>query len=169
MIVRDEKRTDRAAVRAVLRAAFGQSDEGDLVAQLRDDGDAIISLVAVGGTAAGGDEIVGHIMFSAMTAPFTALGLAPVAVVPARQGCGIGSGLIRVGLDRAKQQGWEGVFVVGAPAYYGRFGFTADLANGFTSPYAGAYFMARALHGALPARTGAVAYAPAFARLEVEG
>lgn len=161
MIIRDETESDHAAVRDLVTAAFGQPDEADLVERLRADGDAAIALVAEDNGA-----VVGHILFSRMSAPFRALGLAPVSVLPERQGTGIGSRLIREGLRRAEAGGWQGVFVLGDPAYYSRFGFDATLAEGFDSPYAGPYLMAFAPGGDLPGRQGRVDYAPAFATLE---
>jgi putative acetyltransferase len=82
---------------------------------------------------------------------------------------GIGARRIRAGLARAARNGWQGMFVVGEPMFYRRFGFDADLAEGFESPCAGPCLMALALAAALPARTGRIAYAPAFARLEERG
>jgi len=62
--------------------------------------------------------------------------------------------------------GWGAVFVLGNPAYYGRFGFNAGDASGFTSPYAGLHFMVLALaRGGLPMLRGRVEYAAAFAKL----
>ena len=107
-------------------------------------------------------RIVGHILFSPMRAPFRALALAPVAVLPARQRSGTGTALIRAGLARAETEGREEVFVLGEPAFYRRFGFDPALAEGFRSPYSGPYLMALALAGKLPAASGVIAYAPAL-------
>jgi putative acetyltransferase len=146
------------SVQAVLRAAFPTAAEAGLVDRLRRDGDMAIALAAREDHAA-----VGYAAFSRMAAPFKALGLGPVAVVPERQRQGIGSRLIRHGLQRAKAEGWEAVFVLGAPAYYSRFGFDANAAAGFASPYAGPHFMVVPLSaGGLAMRTGRVDYAPAF-------
>src|ERR1700753_1561467 len=41
MIVRHEKASDRAAVHALVKAAFGRSDEADLVDRLREDGSVV--------------------------------------------------------------------------------------------------------------------------------
>lgn len=150
---------DRAAVRAVIEAAFAGSDEADLVDRLREGGDREMSLVAV---ERGG--LVGHVVFSKMSAPFRALGLAPVAVAPSRQRSGVGSRLIRAGLERARAAGWQGVFVLGDPDYYRRFGFDPALAGGFVCAYAGPHLMALALGPALPASTGEIEYAAAFNR-----
>ena len=66
-----------------------------------------------------------------MTAPFRALGLGPVSVKPHRQCEGIGNQLVRMGLEQAREGGWQGVFVVGDPKFYTRFGFEPALAKGF--------------------------------------
>jgi putative acetyltransferase len=159
VVIRDEAPLDVAAVRALHQSAFGRAAEGLLVDVLRADGSSIISLVAVIA-----NEIAGHVMFSRMTAPFRALGLAPVAVLPGRQRKGIGGRLIRAGLAGAKADGWEGVFVVGDPRYYEQFGFSGKMAEGFHSPYAGPYLMVLGLSaGNLPATSGSIEYAPAFA------
>ncbi len=55
-------------------------------------------------------------------APQAAL-LAPLAVDPAQHRRGIGTALVRGGLARLQEQGLRQVFVLGAPGYYGRFGF----------------------------------------------
>lgn len=158
MNVRDEAASDHAAVRQVVEAAFARPDEARIVDRLRRDGDAVLSLVATVDEA-----VIGHAMFSRLVAPFRALGLAPVAILPGRQRQGIGSRLIRDGLDRARRLGWEGVFVVGDPRYYWRFGFDPARAAGFASPYAGPHLMALALGASLPTQGGSIGYAPAFA------
>jgi putative acetyltransferase len=161
MIIRPESPADIAFIRDVHQQAFGGGQEAMVVDALRSDGSAILSLVAEDG-----DRIAGHVTFSRMDAPFPALGLAPVGVLPARQRTGIGSALIRHGIASATEEGWEAIFVVGDPNYYLRFGFDAGMASGFESPYAGPYLMALPLtaHG-LVVRRGRIAYAPAFAGL----
>ena len=155
--LRREQAGDEAAIAEILTRAFGQDDEARLTARLRSDGDAIVSLVAEeDGT------IVGHVLLSIMSAPFRALGLAPLSVAPERQGKGIGAALVRAALDAARSAGWEAVFVLGEPGYYRRFGFSAALASGFESPYAGPGLMAVALTGKLPAASGSIGHAPAF-------
>lgn len=161
VLIRSEEPADIPAIHRVVEDAFGQAAEARLVDQLRADGDATISAVAIDAS-----HIVGHILFSKMAAAFRALGLAPIAVAPNRQRNGIGSQLIRWGLAQAKQEGWECVFVLGDPKFYERFGFSAALASGFESPYAGEHFMAVALNGPLRVTTGKVEYAAAFEALD---
>lgn len=166
-MITDVVTDDHAGVRELLVAAFGAPGEAGLVEALRADGDVAFELVA----AEDAGPPIGHILFSKLKAPFPALALAPVAVTPDRQGRGIGSALIRAGLARAAREGWQGIFVLGEPDYYTRFGFSAGLAEKFTSPYAGPAFMAcfpgptpQAL-AMPPALEGDISYAPAFSAL----
>ena len=161
MIVRLETTGDILAIRAVEEAAFLQSAEAQLVEDLRDAGDSVFSLVAVEG-----ETVIGHAMFSRLKAPFPALALAPVAVRPERQRTGVGSRLIREGIARSEAAGWSGIFVLGDPVFYRRFGFDVGKASGFISPYAGPHLMAVPLgRNELPTDTGSIQHAPAFAKL----
>jgi putative acetyltransferase len=65
-------------------------------------------------------------------------------------------------LDRAQRAGWQGVFVLGDPPYYQRFGFEHSTAAAFDCRYAGPHFMALALGDALPVAGGRVEYPSAF-------
>jgi putative acetyltransferase len=142
MIVGEEHERHYAAVRQLHIEAFPTLAEADLVEQLRRSGDAVISLAAFDG-----ERVVGHAMFSAMRAPFKALGLGPVSVVPDRRRSGVAAEMIKRGIARAHAGHWDAIFVLGSPAYYARFGFSADTASGFASPYAGPHLMALALGG----------------------
>lgn len=158
--IREERAADAAAIADVHRAAFAGDAEAVLVDRIRADGDAVLSLVAVDGGA-----VVGHVLFSGMIAPMRALALGPLGILPGRQRGGIGSALVREGVARAEAAGWQAIFVLGDPAYYGRFGFSVDAARGFDSPYAGDHFMVRIAGQGGVAMTGPVRHAPAFARL----
>jgi putative acetyltransferase len=167
--IRPHEAKDRPAIRRVHIEAFGQPLESKLVNALIDGGYARISLVAeMDGV------VVGHILFSPLqitvgaedvAMELTSVALAPVAVSPDWQNRGIGSELIRHGLDRCSALGDTSVFVLGDPAYYGRFGFSAELAARFESTCACEAFQALELQsGALPA-SGTVRYAPPFVKL----
>jgi putative acetyltransferase len=157
VIIRDENQADLDAIHKLVAAAFQRPDEAVLIDHLRSEGACVLSLVAVEG-----DEIVGNVLFSRMTAPFRALGLGPVSVRPNHQRAGIGSKLIRMGLDHAREGGWQGVFVLGDPKFYSRFGFDPDFAGGFMCRYSGPHLMALSLGGDLPTREGYIEYAAAF-------
>ncbi|MEX2114375.1 MAG: N-acetyltransferase [Pirellulales bacterium] len=165
-----ETAADRAAIRRVVEAAFGQPAEADLVDALRDEGYVRLSMVA---EIAG--QVVGHILFSALPIVTSdrstdenlpALALAPMAVAPPWQRQGVGSQLIRHALDACRVAGHRIVVVLCHPEYYPRFGFSASLARPLESPYAGPAFMALELApGALANVRGRVEYAEPFGRL----
>lgn len=169
-IIRAATPADMPAISAIHRAAFastamGYQGEGDLVAALHDDGDALVSLVAEQD-----GQMAGHALFSRMTvdadgAAWRSAGLAPVGVLPAAHGTGIGSALIRAGLDALAGQGVQICFVFGHPGYYPRFGYDAVVAAPFASPFAGPHFMALLLDKSLEIpKSGRADYAAAFSR-----
>jgi len=157
--VRPATDADRAAIRAVVEAAFAQTDEAELVERLRADGDVIVELVAEDDDGV----VVGHILFSPMTSSAGAqvASLAPVSVRPDRQGEGIGGDLIIAGIEACRAAGVDLIVVLGHAAYYPRFGFDAGAAEVLAAPFSGEHFMALELTpGALaPMRVG---YARAF-------
>ena len=163
MEIRTETGADLAAVGEVNRLAFGREAEARLVDGLRDGGYARLSLVA---EEAG--RLVGHIMFSEAVirtdgGEVDALALGPVGVIPERQGRGVGSALIREGLDRCVQEGHRIVVLLGHPGYYPRFDFSAERAGNLSSPYSGDAFMALELApGALSGVVGEFEFAPPF-------
>lgn len=163
--LRDEVSSDRAAIAAVITAAFGQPGEAALVDALRDAGALTLSLVAIAGGA-----IVGHVAFSPVTITRedgvrAAIGLAPVAVAPAWQGRGVGARLVSAGLERLRAAGAPAVLVLGHPRYYPRFGFAPASRFGLRWEQAApdAAFMALELSpGALAGGAGVVRYRPEF-------
>lgn len=159
--IRDESPRDWKAVYDVVSSAFGRLAEAELVEKLRETSDTIVSLVADQD-----GQIVGHVLLSKMAAPFPALALAPVSVIPARQRSGIGSALIESAVNRARSEGWAAIFVLGDPNYYKRFGFDIESAAGFRSAYAGGHFMVLKLSPSLTATTGELRHAPAFSALD---
>jgi putative acetyltransferase len=159
--IRDEAPQDQQAIYKLVSSVFDQTAEAELVENLRAAGDSVISVVAEDD-----GQVVGHALLSKMQAPFPALALAPVSVAPAKQRNGIGSALIARAIDRARNQSWSAIFVLGDPNYYRRFGFEAESAAGFTSPYAGEHFMMLKLSPSLPTTTGQLRHAPAFAALD---
>jgi putative acetyltransferase len=161
--IRPETPADIQAVHRIHRAAFDGPDEAVLVDNLRREGYAQISLVAQAG-----EELVGHILFSPLAVeaePETdqALALAPVGVLPAHQRRGVGSALIRAGLEEARRQGYPAVIVLGHAEYYPRFGFRAELTAQLEAPFSGPSFTALSLvPGSSAGLVGRVRYAPPF-------
>jgi putative acetyltransferase len=154
---------ERSAIRSVIEAAFGGSEEADLVDKLRSDEHALLSLVAESD-----GDIVGHILFSRMwiktaSGLIVAVALAPLAVRPDWQRKQIGRRLIEHGLDGLRAQGERIVIVAGHPGYYPRFGFSTEKAASLESPFPREAFLAMELAGgALAGVQGPVIYPPPF-------
>jgi len=161
--IRAEQPGDSAAIDTVIRDAFGQDEEMNLVRALRQGGYNLLSLVALQDTG-----IVGHLLFTRLLIQgpdqtWNAVSLAPLAVSPALQRTGIGSALMNEGLQQLKDRGEAIVVVLGHVHYYPRFGFSADLAMPLLAPFSGPHWMALELiPGALENVRGKVTYAPPF-------
>lgn len=165
MIVRPVLAKDHGQIDAIVRAAFlakfGRSDEPELIAQLRAQGEVLLEFVAEQDKA-----VVGHILFSrahvsAAGKRWPVVQLAPVCADVEVQRQGIGSALIRQGLELMATLDETHVFVLGDPAYYPRFGFSSKAAEAFTSPWPGAHFMLNRLGAGGPA-SGRLAVSTAF-------
>ena len=162
--IRPETAADRAAVRRVNEAAFGQPEEADLVDRIRERAAGYLGLVA---TEAG--EVVGHIAFSPVEIDghpgVSVWGLAPMAVRPDRQRAGVGSRLVRAGLAACRAEGGEAVVVLGHPAYYPRFGFASAAGRGIGNEYGAppeAFMVLELVPGALDGDDGLIVYPTAF-------
>ncbi len=164
MEIRTERPEDSAAIQEVHLKAFGGPTEAKLVRLICERKRALISLVALND-----GKVGGHILFSPVTITtcpdtFNAVGLAPVAVLPEFQRKGIGSQLIREGLERCKENGYDAVVLLGYPSYYSRFGFSRAADYRLQNEYR-AYdeFMVLPLrNGALDRVNGMVKYLPEF-------
>jgi putative acetyltransferase len=165
--IRAERPEDIGGIRQVNLSAFETSAEADLVDALRRQARPFVSLVAVEG-----EEVVGHILFSPVTlssdpaAPI--MGLAPMAVRPDRQRQGVGSALVRAGLEECRLLDAIAVVVLGHAHYYPRFGFTRASAFGLASEYdvPDDVFMVLELRaGLLREKRGTISYHPAFANV----
>ena len=139
--------------------AFNSKDESRLIRQLHSDGDSLLSLVAE----ADNGSIVGHIEFFRILidGQAVAAGLGPMSARPGLQKTGIGSYLVRTGLEELDTLGETIVFVLGHADYYPRFGFEPETAKPFTAPWSGPHFMAIRLADGGPA-SGTLTYPKAF-------
>ncbi len=163
MSIRPERHDDGGAVRDTLIAAFGGAAEADLVERVRRDGDLALALVADDG-AVGGFVAFARLTIEDGQETRSALGLAPLAVMPDRQRRGIGSALVREGHRLLAAQGHSLIVVLGDPAFYTRFGYDLAAAEPFESAYAGPHFMVLRLNESAP-RRGKLRYPAAFADL----
>ena len=128
IIIRPEQPRDEEVLFQMYRRAGGRLHEARLLDTLRENRRLFLSLAAW-------QEIqaVGGVAFSpaSLIPPMPELilvALAPLAVLPAQRRQGIGSTLVRLGLQRCRERQVDGVVVVGDPDWWGKFGFVAAAA-----------------------------------------
>ena len=164
--VRVETPADHAAIAQITATAFNNTAEVQLITQLRQHSSECLSLVAEQHA-----KLVGHIMFSPATldnaAEIKLMALAPMAVSNVLQHQGIGSALVRAGLELCRQRGIDAVVVLGHAAYYPRFGFKPASRFNISGPWQVAdnsFMLLELKPGALKGKSGRVQYHPAFAQ-----
>jgi putative acetyltransferase len=170
MEIREELSSDVDAVQEIHRAAF--ASHADQVVSLVHDlrrslrSEVGLSLVAVGDD----DQISGHVLFTRnlLDAPSHLVDvqvLSPVGVRPDLQGRGIGSALIRHGIETLARRAVPAVFLEGSPVYYSRFGFELGADRGFRRPslrIPKAAFQVLLLPAHEPWMNGTLVYRPEF-------
>ncbi|WP_288413287.1 N-acetyltransferase [uncultured Sphingomonas sp.] len=165
-VIRAATGADAPAVDGLLRACFPRDEEARLVQQLAIDGDLVLVLVAEDAGVVVGMIAASRMQVTADTREVAAVALAPLAVAKAARGQGVGEALVAAAIAHLRGARVELAFVLGDPAYYGRFGFEAATARGFDSPYAGEYFLGIRLNDGPCVHTpGAAVHARAFAAL----
>ena len=125
MKIRETIASDMPDLEALYPAAFPDEELRPLVRALQGEPADTLSLAAF--TAA---KLVGHIVrtrchVDGSDATFALLG--PLAVLPEHQRTGIGTALVETGVQRLRDEGVCSIYVLGDPAYYGRFGFVHEV------------------------------------------
>lgn len=122
--IRGSVADDQAVIESLYARAFPDEDLLPLVRNLLRDEEVVTSLVGIVRS-----SVAGHVAFTRCSVnghdgAVSLLG--PVAVEPGRQRQGVGSAMIRAGLEHMRDSGIGQVFVLGDPTYYGRLGFAPE-------------------------------------------
>ncbi|MEP0409723.1 MAG: N-acetyltransferase, partial [Roseibium sp.] len=123
-LIRESVASDFPVLEGLYPLAFPDEDLLPLLRDLFASDCVLLSLVAETDGA-----VVGHVVFTMVQVGGTdakAALLGPVAVAPDRQKQGIGSALIERGFGLLADENVSRIFVLGDPAYYGRFGFDPE-------------------------------------------
>ncbi|MWV26559.1 GNAT family N-acetyltransferase [Aurantiacibacter rhizosphaerae] len=160
--IREEAADHTAAIRAMTLRAFtrhphSDGSEADVIDRLREDGDLVLSLVAVDGA-----QILGQATYSAAKLSSGEEGwmvLGPISVEPKRQGEGIGRALLEAGEEEMRARGAKGITVLGDPQIYSRFGYVQHTPLGLEGEL-GEYLQVKSFGAPIPSAT--IRYAPAF-------
>jgi putative acetyltransferase len=151
-------------------SAFPTRAEARLVDSLLDGGRVAASFVAVADGCVVGHALLSHADVVDIAGIARAvLALAPVAVMPAYQGRGLGTELVVASLEAATATYSSAVIVLGPPGYYARFGFEPAAPHGIEPPFSDvpseAWMVVETTAGGLAGLRGVVRYAPPFDEL----
>ena len=139
MNIRFAQETDLESILKVIETAFSDEENKvimNLVQGLHQEttSPSIKSLVVEDE-----NQILGYVSYSPIflksDSSISGYILAPLAVSPEHQKQGIGSNLIKFGIDILTKDGAGVLLVYGDPNYYGRFGFNEEIGRIFIPPY----------------------------------
>ena len=167
--IREESPDEHAAAAEVQREAFGP-EAHDAVSYVTDLRASLAAEQGLSVVAVIEDEVVGHALFTRnlLDAPRQLVDiqvLSPIGVLPAFQGQGIGSALVRFGLEELVRRDVPMVVLEGSPGYYGRLGFIPGSDIGLRRPslrIPEAAFQVKMLPSFESWMTGTVVYRPEF-------
>ena len=112
-------------IETIIATAFGSDRHKRVINRLRAD---CLPYQAAALVAVQNDKVIGSIRYylaqAASGEAFPCLG--PLAVLPDIRGRGIGKALIKTSLDNLKENGHQGILIVGDNGYYAPFGFTPE-------------------------------------------
>ena len=139
MTIRLAQKADLDSILKVVETAFSDEENKvikNLVLELSKEtaSPSIKSLVAEVD-----NQVSGYVSYSPIflksDTNITGYILALLAVSPEHQKQGLGSNLIKSGIDMLTKDGVGVLLVYGDPTYYGRFGFKEEIGQSFVPPY----------------------------------
>lgn len=168
--IEKERVEDQRAVEAMVREAFWDTyspgaSEHAILHFFRERPDFIKDLNLI---LKKEEEVIGQIMYATVSTQdpqLQAVSFGPVCIKKKLQGLGLGEQLIRYSLEKAKDFGFDLVFITGSYAYYEQFGFVPASGLGYflNGERAGDFFMVKELTpGALGRGQGTVSFSPGY-------
>src|SRR6056300_323038 len=139
MDIRLAQETDLDSILKVIETAFSD-EENKVIKHLAQELSREVTSPSIKSLVAEVDnQIIGYVSFSPIflksDSSISGYILAPLAVSPEHQKQGIGSNLIKSGIDMLTKDGADVLLVYGDPNYYGRFGFNEEIGRIFIPPY----------------------------------
>jgi len=161
--LRPETSKDYQDITRINDSAFEQKNEGIIIESLRKNKNFVPELSIV---AEKDEMIIGHILFfpvqiKSKDNSYRTVSLAPMAVLPEYQNQGVGGKLVKYGLEKCREKGYQSVIVLGHPEYYPRLGFEKASKWGIRPPFEApdeAFMAIELVEGGLKDVSGVVEY-----------
>ena len=137
--IRAAQATDRTSIQKIVTAAFSEGED-KVIVKLVDDFFSETPRPPIKALVAEADnQVIGYVAYSPiyLEAGASMIGyiLSPLAVSPEHQHGGVGSSLVKSGIEILSKEGVDVLLVYGDPKYYERFGFEKESARSFVPPY----------------------------------
>ena len=139
MDIRLAQETDLDSILKVIETAFSDEENKVIMNLVQELSREVTSPSIKSLVAEVDNQVIGYVSYSPIflksDSSISGYILAPLAVSPEHQKQGVGSNLIKSGIDMLTENGVGVVLVYGDPDYYGRFGFKAEIGLSFVPPY----------------------------------
>jgi putative acetyltransferase len=139
MNIRLAQETDLDSVLKVIETAFSDEENKVIMNLVQELSRETTSLSIKSLVAEIDNQVIGYVSYSPIflksNSSISGYILAPLAVSPEHQKQGVGSNLIKIGIDMLTKDGVGVLLVYGDPDYYGRFGFKEEVGRSFLPPY----------------------------------
>jgi putative acetyltransferase len=139
MNIRLTQETDLDSILKVIESAFSDEENKVIMNLVQELSREVTSPSIKSLVAEVDNQVIGYVSYSPIflksDSRMSGYILAPLAVSPENQKQGVGSNLIKSGIEMLTKDGVGVVLVYGDPAYYGRFGFKEEIGHSFVPPY----------------------------------
>jgi len=139
MNIRFAQETDLDSILKVIESAFSDEENKVIMNLVQELSREVTSPSIKSLVAEVDNQVIGYVSFSPIFLKsdprISGYILAPLAVSPENQKQGVGSNLIKSGINMLTKDGVGVLLVYGDPAYYGRFGFKEEIGRSFVPPY----------------------------------
>ena len=139
MNIRLAQETDLDSILKVIETAFSDEENKVIMNLVQELSREVTSPSIKSLVAEVDNQVIGYVSFSPifLKSDSSIVGyiLVPLSVSPEHQKQGVGSNLIKSGINMLTKDGVGVLLVYGDPNYYGKFGFKEEIGQSFVPPY----------------------------------
>lgn len=130
LVIQRERVEDVPAIDALVMKAFGPGRFAKTAERVREQ-----SALSAGFTVFDGEDLIATVrLWSVKSGAAKGTFLGPIAVDGDKRSTGLGGQLVRQCIEESRDQGFDGVLLIGDPPYFQRFGFVPAPKAVFAGP-----------------------------------